>query len=59
MKINEKLSLIDKKINPVDECNEEIDEGIASLPLKNLEELEAFEKMLKKDENLKKLVSFQ
>ncbi|KZS10008.1 Uncharacterized protein APZ42_025612 [Daphnia magna] len=55
-KFNEKLSMIDKKINPVDECIEEIDEGIASLPLKNLEELEAFEKILKKDENLKKLI---
>ncbi|XP_057366135.1 uncharacterized protein LOC130686996 [Daphnia carinata] len=57
-KINEMLSMIDKKINPVDEWIEEIDEGIASLPLKNLV-LEAFEKILKKDENLKKLVSFQ
>lgn len=51
--------MIDKKINSVDECIEEIDEDIASLPLKNLEDVEEFEKMLKKDENLKKLVSFQ
>ena len=46
--------MIDKKIYPVYECNEEIDEGIASLPLKNLwsgQWRTVFQESLSKDVN--------
>lgn len=57
-KINEKLGLIEKSMKPVsdDDGGVEIHDGIATLPLKSIAELEAYEIQLKKDENLRKLV---
>lgn len=57
-KINEKLEVMQKSLKPVsdDEAGVEIPDGIASLPLKSIAELEAYEILLKNDGNLRKLV---
>jgi hypothetical protein len=57
-KINDKLDVLQKSMKPVDEDDGgvEIHDGIASLPLKSIEELEDYEKLLKNDGNLRKLV---
>ncbi|XP_045034721.1 uncharacterized protein LOC116935087 isoform X2 [Daphnia magna] len=58
-KINDKLNVIEKSIKPVsDDEAAEIQEDIDSLPLKSLEQLHSFEKVLTTDKNIyKKLVS--
>lgn len=57
-KINDKLNVIEKSIKPVsDDETAEIPEDLDSLPLTSLEQLHAFEKVLKTDKNIyKKLV---
>jgi hypothetical protein len=57
-KINDKLDVLQKSMKPVDEDDGgvEIHDSIASLPLKSIEELEDYEKLLKNDGNLRKLV---
>lgn len=57
-KINDKLEVLQKSMKPVDEDDGgvEIHDGIASLPLKSIEELEDYEKLLKNDGNPRKLV---
>ncbi|XP_045024855.1 uncharacterized protein LOC123469707 isoform X3 [Daphnia magna] len=58
-KINDKLNVTEKSIKPVsDDEAAEIQEDIDSLPLKSLEQLHSFEKVLTTDKNIyKKLVS--
>ncbi|KAK4027244.1 hypothetical protein OUZ56_016256 [Daphnia magna] len=58
-KINDKLNVIEKSIKPVsDDEAADIQEDIDSLPLKSLEQLHSFEKVLTTDKNIyKKLVS--